>query len=91
MFTVMSLLIHAIIAGLTALDKDEYHKYHDFSGVQGFMLVFIRLVIFIIFCIGIKMSSKDLKKKQTEFIRLFTAAGTFYILSFPILYTVSYI
>ena len=91
MFTIMSVLIHATIAGLTALDKDEYHKYHDYSGVQGFMLVFIRIVVFIIFWIGIKMSSKDIKNKQMGFLRLFTVAGSFYILSFPILYIISYI
>lgn len=27
------LVMHALIGGLIFLDHDEYHKYHDYSGV----------------------------------------------------------
>lgn len=91
MFTGMSFIIHAIIAGLTALDKDQYHKYHDFSGIQGLILVILRICLFIVFCFGINLSSQDIKKTQAKFLRVFTVAGSAYILAFPILYWVSYL
>jgi len=49
MFAIMTFVIHALIAGLTALDKNQYHKYHDYSGVQGLVLVILRFVLFGIF------------------------------------------
>lgn len=91
MFTVMSLIIHGLIAGLTALDKDMYHKYHDYSGVQGMILVVLRLCLFGVFIYGIRMTSQDIKKNQKDFLRGFTISGSSYVLAFPILYIVSFI
>lgn len=90
-FTVMNIIMHIFVAGLTILDKDEYHKFHDYSGVQGLVLVCLRFILFGIFVYGIVLSKTDIKKKQEGFLRLFTAAGSFYILAFPILYAISYI
>lgn len=91
MFSVMSFVMHALIAGLTALDKDQYHKYHDYSGIQGLILVILRLILFIVFWIGINMSSQDIKQSKIGFLRIFTVSGAFYILAFPILYWISFL
>ena len=34
-------IVHLFITGLTFIDDDEYHKYHDFGGIQGFVLIVI--------------------------------------------------
>ena len=90
-FAILSFIMHALVAGLTALDKNQYHKYHDFSGVQGLILVIIRLILYGIFIFGINLSWKDIKRSREKFLRLFTVAGSFYILGFPILYFISFI
>ena len=90
-FTIMVLIIHVLVASLTLLDKDEYHKYHDYSGVQGFVLVVLRLIMFGVFIYGIQLTKTDIKKTHENFLRLFSISGSFYVLSFPILYFVSYI
>jgi hypothetical protein len=48
-----TLMIHIMITALTFVDDDEYHKYHDFSGVQGIILVVLRFIIFFAFLYGI--------------------------------------
>lgn len=39
------LMIHLMIVALVYVDNDEYHKYHNFSGIQGFIIVLLRLVM----------------------------------------------
>mmetsp|Transcript_18151 Transcript_18151/g.20332 ORF Transcript_18151/g.20332 Transcript_18151/m.20332 type:complete len:221 (-) Transcript_18151:105-767(-) len=90
-FAVMSFIMHALIAGLTALDKDEHHKFHDYSGIQGLILVILRIILFGVFMFGVNMTSKDIRRSRERFLRIFTVAGSFYILGFPILYLVSFI
>jgi len=34
-------MIHMMITGLTFIDYGEAYKYHDFGGVQGFILIFL--------------------------------------------------
>jgi hypothetical protein len=39
------LMIHLMIVALVYVDNDEYHKYHNFSGIQGFIIVVLRLIM----------------------------------------------
>jgi hypothetical protein len=41
--------VHLVLAAMTYIDVDAYHKYHDFSGIQGIVLVFLRLCLFAYF------------------------------------------
>jgi hypothetical protein len=41
--------VHLILAALTSIDMDAHHKYHDFSGVQGIVLLVLRLCLFAYF------------------------------------------
>ena len=38
--------IHLVLCALTYVDIDAHHKYHDFEGVQGYVLIGLKLVVF---------------------------------------------
>ena len=83
------IMIHLLIGALTYIDDDEHHKYHDFGGVQGVILMFIRFIIFGVFVYGVKDTGKSANVKQKQFLWSLTVAASIYILSFPILWLFS--
>ena len=44
--TALVVMVQIIVAALTFVDIDASHKYHDFAGVQGWVLFFLKLVIY---------------------------------------------
>lgn len=61
-------MIHLLIGALTYIDDDEHHKYHDFGGVQGVILMVLRLIIFGVFIYGIKDTGAKANSKQKSFL-----------------------
>lgn len=84
-------VFHLMIAVLTIIDKDEKHKYHDYGGVQGFLIVLARIGLFAGFLIGLCKTKQHLSKKQHGFLRGLGVSGTLYMMSFPLFYILSYI
>uniref|UniRef100_A0A7S3NVD6 GPR180/TMEM145 transmembrane domain-containing protein n=1 Tax=Euplotes crassus TaxID=5936 RepID=A0A7S3NVD6_EUPCR len=84
-------MIHLLIGALTYIDDESHHKYHDFGGVQGVILVLLRVVIYGVFLYGIKETSNSANNKQKSFLWSLTVSATIYILSFPFLWVVSMI
>ena len=44
--TCLVLMVQLILVALTFVDVDASHKYHDFSGVQGWCLFVLKLVLY---------------------------------------------
>ena len=42
----MMIAVHLVLAAMTYIDFDAYHKYHDYSGIQGLFLLGLRIVMF---------------------------------------------
>ena len=82
-------MVHLLIGALTYIDDDEHHKYHDFGGVQGVIMVVLRLIIFTVFVYGIRDTGKSANQKQKQFLWSLTIAASIYILSFPFLWLCS--
>ena len=47
------IMIHMMIAGLTFVDYGESYKYHDFGGLQGGILIMLRIFLWVGFVFGI--------------------------------------
>lgn len=58
-------MVHIIIASLTFLDIDASHKYHDFSGAQGWCLVGLKVVLFLYF-LWCYCEAKGMSKKRKD-------------------------
>lgn len=41
--------VHLVLAAMTYIDVDAQHKYHDFSGIQGWVLIIFKLGLFAYF------------------------------------------
>lgn len=52
-FSALTFLVQLILVVLTVVDMDASHKYHDFSGIQGWCLVVLKLALlgFFAYCI----------------------------------------
>ena len=85
--------MHIIIAMLIYHDHEEYHMFHDYQGFHGLALCYARLVIFVIFSIGLvrtwmKLSEDQIAERvdpgsQTRFLAVTGSIGSFYILALP--------
>jgi len=42
-------MIHVLVSALTFIDDDSQHKYHDFAGVQGWVLLATKMLLWIYF------------------------------------------
>jgi hypothetical protein len=82
-------MIHLMITALTFVDDDEYHKYHDFSGVQGFIIVALRLIIFLAYLYGFYTTHSEVSNKQKQYVKKFGIVSIIYILAYPLLWVLS--
>ena len=81
----MLLIIHLVVAGLTELTSDAYHKYHDYEGVQGILLVVARLGMFAYFLYGMQDTYQKCRSKAKAFLKPFSIYAGAYLVSFPVL------
>jgi hypothetical protein len=84
-------VVHIILAFLTIVDNGEHHKYHDFEGFQGLLLVFLRLGLYGIFLYGVKETFKVIPRKTADFMKGFVISCSLYMVAFPALWVLSYI
>ena len=40
-------MVHVVMTALTFVDLDASHKYHDFAGIQGFILYGLKFLIWL--------------------------------------------
>ena len=64
--TALVLMVHIILVALTFVDIDASHKYHDFAGVQGWCLVFLKTILFCYFLYCIYDSQEQSKKERAK-------------------------
>lgn len=78
-------IIHMMIIGLSKLTDDESHKFHQYGGFVGWIIVVLRLGMFIYFLFGIRDTLNAAREKVKIFIYKFTVFGSVYFLAFPII------
>jgi hypothetical protein len=83
-------VFHMIVAGLTELTSDAYHKYHDYEGIQGILLVGARMAMLVYFLYGIFSTRRLSKAKAAPFLRVLTITGCVHLFAFPALIIVCF-
>ena len=43
------IMVHFIMGALTVVDKDAHHKYHDYNGILGYIIIVVKFVLVAIF------------------------------------------
>ncbi len=75
--------LHLVLAAMTYIDFDAYHKYHDFAGIQGFFLVLLRVLLFAYFVYCIQQNKASIPKRSQEIYRAFMMLGCLYFMIVP--------
>ena len=83
-------VVHIVLAGLTFIDRENLHKYHDYSGIQGLLIVMMRVGLFVLFQVWVAGTRGEASRKAREYLRDFNWAGSTYLLSFPALWVAAY-
>lgn len=87
LYTIFSVfMIQIIIAFVSSYDDGEHHKFHDYSGLPGLLLILIRLGIFFQFMRRSAETEAQMPRKYKSFFKLLKVSSAVYLLSFPILY-----
>jgi len=47
--SLMTAIIHFIIVGIGRINDDDPKKWHDYESIPGYIIVFIKIVLFIVF------------------------------------------
>ena len=77
-------IMHALIGGLIFLDNEEHHKFHDYQGIQGWLLVIFRFILYAGFIFGIVSTKNNVNdKKKKNFLGFLSISGSIYFLSMP--------
>jgi len=82
-------IIHLLVVGLSRLTDDEFTKNHDYEGFAGYLIIIMRLFLYIYFVMGLFETFKQARFKIKSFIIKFGILGTLYFLTFPGLVLVS--
>ena len=84
-FIAITFIVHVVIAALTFVDIDASHKYHDYAGMQGWVLVVTKTLIYAYFCWCI-YETYDLcrkKKEAVSYIQSLSVVGSAYMMAIP--------
>jgi hypothetical protein len=83
--------LHLVLAAMTYIDFDSYHKYHDFAGVQGVLLLILRLILFSYYIYCIQKNKSTIPKRSQEIYRAFLILGCLYFSIVPFSLISSYL
>lgn len=72
-----------ILGVMTLIGKDEHWNHHDFSGFQGYLVIFIKAVTLAGFFYLWMHTNKELPQKGKGFFMKFFVFGLLFIVSFP--------
>ena len=81
--TALVVMIQIITAALTFVDVDASHKYHDFSGVQGWVLFLLKMIIYAYYLWCIYETKKKADRKQMKYIITLFNLSSSYLLAIP--------
>ena len=82
--------IHLVLAALTYIDVDASHKYHDFAGIQGFVLILFKMCLFAYFFYCYESNKQKIPKRAVEFNRILIVLGSAYFMTIPVTIFSSY-
>lgn len=79
-------IVHILCACLTFVDIDSSHRYHDFSGVEGWVLFTTKLLIWCSFTYTYFQTSKKLReqRKSLKYLNMLYGLGSGFLLAIPI-------
>lgn len=82
--------VHFVLAAMTYIDIDAHHKYHDYSGIQGWVLIVFKMALFAYFFYCYEVNREKIPKRSLDFYRILIYLGALYMISTPLTIFASY-
>mmetsp|Transcript_12568 Transcript_12568/g.12612 ORF Transcript_12568/g.12612 Transcript_12568/m.12612 type:complete len:268 (+) Transcript_12568:488-1291(+) len=84
-------VVQSLASYLTFLDDGAHHKYHDYGGYQGIIMVALRILTWIVFVYGIVKNIGKVNRKAKPLLKALSVAGSLYMMAFPGLWFLCYL
>lgn len=84
------IMIHLVFACLSFIDRNAYHKYHDFQGYVGVGLVFAKFILLCPYYYFYYYTHGKVPNTFKFFYQQIVQIGLFYLLSDPVLILSTY-
>jgi hypothetical protein len=85
---VMSFLIHTVLVSFGKMQDESASKYHENEGAIGWVLLSVRLMLFVWFVFAVEASRTEGGLRLDDFLHKFRLAGSMYFLAYPVLFVV---
>jgi hypothetical protein len=80
-------VMHVLLVGFGKIKDDASYKFHENEGVVGWILVIVRLFIYMWFIWAVSATSGEASIKVRSWLRKFTAVSTLVFLAWPVMFT----
>ena len=81
---VVSCLINVVSLIISSLTEEHEQLHHIYDTVPGLIVLILRIVLFVIFLVGISSSLRKSSGKMMHFIRKLAWVGGTYLISWPL-------
>mmetsp|Transcript_101155 Transcript_101155/g.325892 ORF Transcript_101155/g.325892 Transcript_101155/m.325892 type:complete len:445 (-) Transcript_101155:138-1472(-) len=82
-------VIHIMLVGFGKIKDDASYKYHENEGVVGWVLLVMRLLLYVWFLWAVQSSASEGGMKLQTFLRQYRAAGSLYFLAYPFIFIIT--
>lgn len=79
---------HVILVLIVKLQDEASHRFHEYEGPAGWVLLVLRLVLFAWFIWAAQSTGAEGGFRLRSFLRRFTFAGSLYFLSYPAIFLI---
>merc|ERR1740138_28225 len=84
----MSFAVHAALVSFAKLQEESASKYHENEGAIGWVLLSVRLMLFVWFLFATQASQREGGPRLQDFLQRFRIVGSMYFLAYPFLFVV---
>lgn len=81
-------VIHAALVAIGKFHGDSHFKYHENEGLVGWVLLALRLALYIWFVLAVKESQQKGGFRLQAFLQQFRTVGSIYFLAYPVLFVI---
>lgn len=82
-------VIHIMLVGFGKIKDDASYKFHENEGVVGWILLVMRMVLYLWFLWAVHSSSSEGGLQLQRFLAKFRFAGSLYFLAYPMIFLVT--
>jgi len=85
----MVAIVHVMLVGFGKIKDDASYKFHENEGILGWVLLLMRLLLYLWFLWAVQSSARVGGARLQTFLRQFCIAGSMYFLAYPAVFLIT--